>query len=346
MRSYQDAESAGAGPRARIVGYDGSTPGLKYSKGEPVTVPLLFYMNTINANDIKEQVCLVDLLARLGYHPLKPAGRELLYISPLRDSDTRPSFSVNQKLGVWYDHGLGQGGNIIDFGAAYWKLSFQDTLEKIAQTIDQPIIKNSEPKRRHAKKIPHYQIEHIKELGNNPAITVYLKERGIWHAAQNRLKEIYYFVEDEKKTRKYFFAAGHQNETGGWEVRSKYFKGCLGHKALTIIDGDKKQLSVFEGYFNYLSWLTENEPLGTVIITNSVALLPQAISKAKDFESVSLYFDNDKTGRDATMQFKLQVPQATDHSTKYQNYNDYNEKITTNLNTQRHNIFQHAFTRT
>ncbi len=47
-----------------------------------------------------------------------------------------------------------------------------------------------------------------------------------------------------------------------------------------------------------------------------------------------MYFDNDKTGREATNQFKQQVPQAIDHSTKYQNYNDYNEKITTNLNTQ------------
>ena len=303
-------------------------------------------MNNINATDVKEQICLVDLLARLGYHPVKPTGRELMYISMLRDSDTHPSFSVNQKLGVWYDHGLGKGGNIIDFGIAFWKLSFQDTLEKIAQTIDQPIIKTIEPIRRHAQKLPHYQIEQIKELGSNPAITAYLKERGIWHAAPSRLKEIYYYVEDEKKTRKHFFAAGHQNETGGWEVRSKYFKGCLGHKALTKIDGAKNQLSVFEGYFNYLSWLTENEPFGTVIIINSVALLPQAISKVKDFESVHLYFDNDKTGREATMHFKLQVPQAMDYSFSYHQYNDYNEKITANLNTQRPDIFQHAFART
>jgi len=346
VRSYQHAESAGAGPRARIVGYDGSTPEPKYFKGEPVTAPLLFYMNTINATDIKEQVCLVDLLARLGHRPVKAAGRELLYISPLRDAETRPSFSVNQKLGVWYDHGLGQGGNIIDFGVAYWKISFQDTLVKIAQTMDQPIITNSEPKRRHAQKLPHYQIEQVKELGNNPAITAYLKERGIWRAALSRLKEIYYFVEDEKKTRKHFYAAGHQNETGGWEVRNKYFKGCLGHKALTIIEGNKNQLSVFEGYFDYLSWITENELSGTVIITNSVALLPQAISKAKEFASVELYFDNDKTGREATRQFEQQVPQAIDQAYLYRQYNDYNEKITASLRTRPADIFQHAFART
>jgi DNA primase len=301
-------------------------------------------MDTINATDIKAQVCLVDLLARLGYRPVKPAGRELLYLSPLRDSDTRPSFSVNQKLGVWYDHGLGKGGNIIDFGVAYWKLSFQDTLVQIAQTIGQPILKSTGHKRTHAQKLPHYKIEQIKALGSTPAITAYLKERGIWQTAQGRLKEVYYYVEDEKTTRKHFFAAGHQNETGGWEVRNKYFKGCLGHKALTIIEGQQNQLSVFEGYFNYLSWLTENEPLGTVIITNSAALLHQAVSKAKDFETVQLYFDNDKTGREAAAQFKLQVPQALDQAYRYSQYNDYNEKITANLT--KPDIYQHAFART
>ena len=303
-------------------------------------------MNTINAKEIKEQVCLVDLLAKLGHHPVKPAGRELLYLSMLRDSDTRPSFSVYQKLGVWYDHGLAKGGNIIDFGMAYWKLSFQETLDKIASVIDLPVIKTTEPKRRHAHKLPHYHVEQIKELGNNPAITTYLKERGIWRAAQDKLKEIYYYVEDEKKTRKHFFSAGSQNETGSWEVRNKYFKGCLGHKALTILKGDQNHLSVFEGYFDYLSWLTEQQPGHTVIITNSVALLPQAISKAKDFTSVHLYFDNDKTGREATMQFKLQVPQSIDKSSIYQPHKDYNEKITANLIPKNPDIFQLAFART
>jgi DNA primase len=321
-------------------------PNQNISKGGPVSVSLLFYMNTINAKEIKEQVCLVDLLARLGYHPVKPAGRELLYISMLRDSDTHPSFSVYQKLGVWYDHGLAKGGNIIDFGMAYWKLSFQETLDKIVSVTGLPVIIKTEPKRQHAHKIPHYQVQDIKELGNNSAITAYLKERGIWQAAQGKLKEIYYYVEDEKKLRKHFFAAGSQNETGGWEVRNKYFKGCLGHKALTIIEGRKKQLAVFEGYFDYLSWLTEQQKDHTVIITNSVALLPQAIGKSKDFTSVHLYFDNDETGREATMQFKLRVPQAIDESSTYQPHKDYNEKITAGLNIRTPGIFQHAFART
>src|ERR1022692_1531044 len=88
----------------------------------------------INASDVKAQVSLSDLLARLGFQPLRKSGKELLYLSMLRDSDTKPSFAVNEQLGVWYDHGIGKGGNIIDFGLAFWKnLSFQEVLEKIVQ---------------------------------------------------------------------------------------------------------------------------------------------------------------------------------------------------------------------
>ena len=193
------------------------------------------------ANQIKEQVSLVDLLARLGFQPLRTAGKELLYLSMIRNNDTKPSFTVNEQLGVWYDHGLGKGGNIIDFGLAYWKMPFQEVLEKIMQVIGQQIpvkVPQERLRKRSAVKIPHYEIQEIKELGNNPAITEYLQRRCVWEAAQGRLSEVYYYVEDQKRLRKYFFAAGWQNELGSWEVRNLYFKGCLGHKALTLIPGD------------------------------------------------------------------------------------------------------------
>ncbi|MDP9079896.1 MAG: hypothetical protein M3O71_20915 [Bacteroidota bacterium] len=41
-------------------------------------------------------------------------------------------------------------------------------------------------KRRNAVKLPYYQIEEIKEPGNTPAITAYLKERGVWQTAPGR----------------------------------------------------------------------------------------------------------------------------------------------------------------
>jgi hypothetical protein len=281
-----------------------------------------------SATQIKEQVSLVDLLSRLGFQPSRRSGKELLYLSMIRDSDTNPSFAVNEQLGVWYDHGLGEGGNIIDFGLAFWQLPLAEVLEKIVQVTSAEIKPVFSGRKRSAVKIPHYEIQEIKELGNNPGITEYLKSRGIWEAAQGRLKEIYYYVEDQKKLRKYFFAAGWPNELGAWEVRNPYFKGCLGHKAISFIPGEQTKLSVFEGYLNYLSWLTEN-PLATdsVLILNSLSLLNIGIIKAKEFAGVDLYFDRDNAGRNASLDFNKAVPQANDRSAIYKGHNDYNEKL-------------------
>ena len=285
------------------------------------------------SSQIKEQVSLVDLLSRLGYQPVRTAGQEILYLSMIRDSDTKPSFAVNDGLGVWYDHGLGKGGNIIDFGLAYWKMPFQEVLEKIMQVIGQQLpvkncVQEAKFRKRSAVKIPHYEIQEIKELGNNPAITQYLQSRKIWEVAQGRLSEIYYYVEDQKRLRKYFFAAGWQNELGCWEVRNLYFKGCLGHKAISFIPVNDTKLAVFEGYLNYLSWLTEN-PLATdsVLVLNSIALIQGAIRKAKDYREVNLFFDRDIAGHLAGLDFKKAVPQATDCSHHYLHYNDYNDKL-------------------
>jgi hypothetical protein len=305
--------------------------------------------NFLDAGAIRDQVSLAGLLTRLGYTPVRRSGKEQQYLSMLRDSDTKPSFSVDDDLGVWYDHGAGKGGNIIDFGLAYWpQLSFKEVLEKIVAVADTPIIVQKADdeklrKRRHALKVPHYHIEDVKELGNNAAITEYLKQRGVWETAGGRLKEIYYYVEDEKKLRKHFFAAGWQNEVEGWEVRNKYFKGCLGHKGLTLIPGKTNHLVVFEGYVNYLSWLTDHpEANPTVLVLNSLALLQAGIKKGVDYHAIDLFFDRDKSGEQASQEFMNAIPHAVDRSALYLGYNDYNDRLRAGLKEESGFVFQQA----
>jgi hypothetical protein len=291
-------------------------------------------LNAINAKDIKNQVSLVDLLAKLGFQSLRPSGIELIYVSMIRHTDIIPSFSVNDKLGVWYDHGTGKGGNIIDFGLAFWKdLSFQEVLEKIVLVSNTELTlptrsNENRLRKRSPVKIPHYEILEVKDLGNNSEITQYLQSRGVWQAAQGRLKEIYYYVEDQKKLRKHFFAAGWQNELGTWEVRNLYFKGCLGRKAMSFIQGGESKLSVFEGYLNYLSWSAEN-PFATdsVLVLNTTTLLPPVIRKAKEFTAISLFFNMDRIGHQASIDFIQICPQAVDCSAAYIGHNDYNDKV-------------------
>ncbi|RYG53165.1 MAG: hypothetical protein EOO01_05085 [Chitinophagaceae bacterium] len=139
---------------------------------------------------------------------------------------------------------------------------------------------------------------------------------------------MYYYVEDQKGLKKHFFAAGWQNENGGWEVRNKYFKGCLRHKGVSFIDAHKKNLAVFEGYINYLSWKLENpDAVESVIILNTLALLPVGIEKAKAFSRIDLYLDRDQAGHNASLEFITALPYATDRSKIYEGFNDYNDKL-------------------
>ena len=285
----------------------------------------------INAKEIKENASMLALLAAIGYQPVKKTGNEHLFLSPLRDSDTTPSFSVNEGLGCWYDHGSGKGGNIIDFGLKYWpQLAFPEVLEKIAANLNvQPGPNAATKRKRLAVKEPHYQVLEIKELGTNLALQNYLETRGIWPQARGVLKEVYYYVEDAQKNRKNFFAAGWQNELGAWEVRNLNFKGCIGHKAISFIPGDANNLCVFEGFLNYLSWRTD-EPFceDSILVLNSLSLFQAGISKARPFANIATYFDNDASGRAATAAFKAALPQSVDHSWVYEGYNDYNDLVT------------------
>lgn len=295
-------------------------------------MPEIMEKQPLKAIEIKENYSLVDLLTHLGYEPVKRIRNEQLYLSMLRDSDTTPSFSVNDKQGTWFDFGEGKGGNIIDFGLQYWKgLPFPEVLEKIVLTCGGlvPVLAPQVYKRQpSAEKEPNYEILDIKDLGSNAAILNYLESRGVGQVAEGRLKEIYYYVEDEDKKRNKFFAAGWQNEQGAWEIRNLNFKGCLGHKAISFIPNSEKKLAVFEGFFNYLSWLTEN-PFApdSVLVLNSLSLLQAGILKAQDFRDISLFLDNDPSGRQATLDFTSALPLAKDRAGIYTGYNDYNDLI-------------------
>jgi hypothetical protein len=291
----------------------------------------------INLDKLRDSVSLVEFLSRLGYEPSRKSGQEYLYFSMLRSPESTPSLCVNDALGVWYDHGTGMGGTLIEFGKAYWQgLPFKDVLANILQAAGlQPgaIAEHHLPTPQHGgapiEKVRNYQVQQVKALGNNPAITAYLQHRNVWEEAQGRVKEIYYYVLDQRQKRVPYFAAGWQNEKGGWEVRNPYFKGCLGKKGMSFIAGPSMaELAVFEGYINYLSWLSEHQ--GTeknILVLNTLSFLAPAIERSRSFEKVEVYFDHDLSGRSATQKLLEAIAQARDHSSLYEHYNDYNDKL-------------------
>lgn len=65
-------------------------------------------MNIQEAKSIR----LVDFLAGLGYEPVIQRGNSVWYRSPFR-TEKEASFKVDIHKELWYDFGLGKGGDII-----------------------------------------------------------------------------------------------------------------------------------------------------------------------------------------------------------------------------------------
>ncbi|QNN42981.1 toprim domain-containing protein [Pedobacter roseus] len=301
--------------------------------------------NRIDLKSLKEGTDLVLLLSKLGFEPIKRSGGELFYLSMLRDNDTSPSFCVNEKLGIWYDHGLAKGGTVVDFALAYWPgLDFRQAMEKLISHAGGSGLGPLAARPRQAElpmRHPSYLIRETRPIGTKAAISDFLSGRGILKVAPPYLREVYYSVKKEGEKRMELFAAGWQNGLGGWEVRSKNFKGCLGKKSMSFISGSGSSLAVFEGMMDFLSWkLDYPQATSSALILNSVAFLKPAILMAGDYHSVELYFDHDLSGRKASGEFLKSHSGAVDRSEIYRGYNDYNEMTQHSISPGKQSITQ------
>lgn len=296
----------------------------------------------LNVKEIKEKVSLLDFLRNLGYSPQKVSNGEHFFLSMLREEYTA-SLCVHEKLGVWFDYG-GAGvsgirsGSVIDFALAYWYPSGpQEVLHKIVEyaqvDIDSPEYRASgEAKTERPVRFQRYEIERMDEPGSNAAINGYLASRGICSVAKGHLYEVSYAALDNRKKLRRYFAPGWPNENGGWEVRNKNFRGCLGHKGVSFLQGSAKRLCVFEEYFDFLSWRVEHpmDP-ASILVLNSLAMLQTAKARAIKYDNIELYFDHDRAGRAATSAFIADLDISRDNSWIYAGFKNYNEKLVADI---------------
>lgn len=151
----------------------------------------------------------------------------------------------------------------------------------------------------------------------------YLQSRCIdLRIAKQYCQECYYSVENKN-----YFAIAFPNDTGGYELRCKYFKGCT-NKGITRIQNGSDTLLVFEGFMDYLSYLTYNKSLmlpNDSIILNSVSNIQQAKASFSSFSKVNLYLDNDSTGKALTKELVKEFQHIVDCSYLYQKYKDFND---------------------
>lgn len=272
-----------------------------------------------------KQIAITDYLLSKGHKPVKTVGKELVYYSPSREENT-PSFLVDPIRNVFHDFsGEGEKGDIIRLLQYLHCYSFVQairTLQKFTSLQETVSFSFSGLKLDQAVKNTVDLIS-IQPLRNR-ALIAYLTSRRISYELGSRyLQEIHYNVANKR-----YYALGFQNDKGGFELRSQYFKGATSPKWVTTLPGKQTGIvNLFEGIFDFLSCCQHhntNRLNSPTIILNSLSLLQETFPALNQHQSVNAFFDNDAAGKKALGKLKQHQLLVTDCSYLYASYKDYN----------------------
>ena len=300
--------------------------------------------------DELKRIPIWELLSHLGIEPVskRGGGAQLLYHSPLRP-DRNASFSVSTRKNLWMDFGTSQGGNVIDLAIA---LKGYCPFREAAVWLEEQASFFRSDIRDHD--ISRYDDTHMSRLSGHsdisnmrvedlasPRLLEYLESRGIPSGIGRRYcKEAHYTVRDRE-----YYGVAFLNILGGMEIRSRFFKGCHGVKAPSVVSVEKTKRTscccVFEGFMDFLSYQTlleryEDRVINPVhmdcIILNSTSMVQKALPFIQVYDLAFTYLDNDVAGQracdyiDASM-----VDRTIKMSGQFSNYNDLNDYLMNKL---------------
>ena len=269
----------------------------------------------MNADQAKK-LSLPDLLAQLGYEPMKvlKGGRELWYPSPFR-VEKDPSFHTSYLGGKWIWNDFGDtGGTVIDFVMRHQNFSRVSEalrfLEKMFPgtarrrvgegAADHPSLFSFQQQGppQASKKISEAPVESAADRDlelvkimplQSHLIFSYLEGRMIPRELAQKYLVLVHYRNKKKPSQRPYFAFGMRNRSGGYEIRSASddpnlkFKSALVTRDITVISGREQgrgAVNVFEGQLDFLSLLVmlDTDQLGAdSIILNGL----QSYSLAK-----------------------------------------------------------------
>ena len=267
---------------------------------------------------------MVQFLSGLGYEPVKVRNNDYWYLSPLREEKT-PSFKVNRKLNRWYDHGMGKGGNLVDFAILYHGCTVSELLQNLSGnlSLQKPSIQQSITRPE-----PENQIKILGDfILSSTALLRYLQQRRIpVDIADRYCREVRYELNG-----KVYYGIGFKNDLGGFEIRNPYFKASSSPKGITTIDNSAGEVIVFEGFTDFLSFKATHqqdpEDRFDFVVLNSVSFFETARPFLEKHNTIRLYLDRDATGQNCSRYALSLSSKYKDESSLYQNYKDFNDWI-------------------
>jgi len=171
----------------------------------------------------------------------------------------------------------------------------------------------------------------------------YLKQRRIpIDLAEQFCREVKYEVNGKE-----YFAIGFKNNSGGYELRNPYYKFSSSPKDITTFNNQGKEAAVFEGFFNFLSFMAmqknQEKIESNFVILNSASFFEKARPFMEQHEAIRLYLDRDKTGQSYSQYASSLSKKYKDESGLYKHHNDLNDWLINFGKAQRKNLGHTSF---
>lgn len=235
------------------------------------------------------------------------------------------SIAVSEK--GWIDFSSDESGGIIKAIQKYDKFDWNESISLI-KSLDKNYTEIKEIAEER-KIILVKDIESIKLIN-------YIKNRGIsLNTAKRYLREVHYRNSGNGST---YQSLGFKNNSGGYILRNDNFKSLIGTADITSLNFDKKgkDVRIFEGYFNYLSYLQHNKLELTddkIIIMNSTSnykKLSNFIATLPTDMKYKYYGDNDRAGGKVFDKLKTLDINIENMTNIYSEFNDFNDMLVKN----------------
>ena len=273
----------------------------------------------MDARQMRE-IPIADFLNAMGIHPTKQKGNALWYSAPYR-MERRPSFKVDINRNVWFDFGIGKGGDIFDLAGEF--IGSGDFLLRaafIAKSGTCPLPALERPQRKEEKELVFEDIW-VRPL-QDAKLLGYLKERGInAHVAIPNCEEVRYRVYSKR-----YYAIGFRNNAGGLELRNRFFKDCIPPKDISLKRNGSDVCAVFEGFMDYLSAMQMGIIASDWLVLNSVSNVEKAVKALQGYERIECFLDNDDAGRRTFQRLRADLGKKVfDRSSLYADHKDLNE---------------------
>ncbi len=276
----------------------------------------------------KAKILSYPIESILAHFGKRTDHRGYMYYSPLRVPEEKtPSFKIDRNRNVWCDHGSEnrEGGNNIQLVSKLGNIPLSEAWDYIAALDPISITEDIISPGRKSPQSSRISVDRIYEKFIYRRFIEYSNSRGIPSCIlEFYCKQVVYHI--GQQNRQQWHAIGFPTNDG-WVLRhtkdGNYSKRCTS-SSCTFLDknGERtekascEQIEVFEGFFDFMSWLVLNErtrPLTDICVLNSVSNISSAMEFISSHKSISCWLDNDAAGEKAFNVIKTRCEVASSH---------------------------------